>query len=118
MSEHHVDIVVLQPLQRALQTLNNVLLAQPPRVGLLASRAKVDLGRQHVLVARPRQLFEGIAHLHLALALRIYLGRVEEIDAVAPRCLHALLDNVALLRSAVRQPPAQREHGHLQSRGT
>jgi hypothetical protein len=43
MGEDDVNIVMLETLERALQALDNVLLAQSPGVGLLASCSKVDL---------------------------------------------------------------------------
>jgi hypothetical protein len=41
--EHDVDVVVLQALERALETLDDVLLAQSTGVGLLASCSEENL---------------------------------------------------------------------------
>ena len=40
-----------------------------------------QLGRQHVAVARPAQLGDGLAHDALGLAAGVGLGVVEEVDA-------------------------------------
>jgi hypothetical protein len=61
------------------------------------------------------KLLEGIAHLNLALARRVDLSGIEEVDAMVPGSLHALLHNVALLCSSIGQPASQREHGDLQT---
>lgn len=53
MSEDNIDVVMLQALQRALQTLDDMLLAQTAGVGLLPRCAEEDLGGQDVLVTRP-----------------------------------------------------------------
>ena len=75
------------------------------------------LCRQNVLVTRPAQLLERITHLDLTLALGVHLSRIEEVDAITPSCLHALLDNVALLCSTVGEPSTQGEDRHLQASG-
>lgn len=43
MSENDVDIVELQALERALEALDEMLLAQAVGIGLLATGAKEDL---------------------------------------------------------------------------
>lgn len=53
MSKYNIDVVVLQALQGALQSLNDVLLAQTTGVGLLPRGAEEDLCRQNVFVPRP-----------------------------------------------------------------
>jgi hypothetical protein len=96
VGEDDVDVVVLQTLQGALEALNHVLLAEAASVGLLASCAKEDLCRKDVLVARPGELLEGVAHLDLRLTVSIGLRCVEEVDSVVPCGFQALLDDVAL----------------------
>lgn len=117
VGQDDIHIRLLQPLQRALEALDDVLPAQAAGVGLLAAGAEEDLGAQHVLVARPVELLERVAHLHLALSVGVDLGGVEEVDAVVPGGLHALLDDRAVLRAAVGEPAAQREDGDLQAAG-
>jgi hypothetical protein len=46
------------------------------------------LGRQDVLIARPVQLFEGLAHLEFALSSGVHFSCVEEIDTFRPLSLH------------------------------
>lgn len=43
---------------------------------------------------------------------------VEEVDSIVPCSFHALLDNVSLLCSTVREPATEREHRDLQSART
>lgn len=43
MREDDIDVVVLETLERALQALDNVLLAQSSGVGLLAASSKENL---------------------------------------------------------------------------
>jgi hypothetical protein len=90
-----IDVRVLQTGQGALEPLNDVLLGQAPGVGLLPLCAEEDLCRQDVLVTWPGELLEGLAHLELALSGRVDLGSVEEVDAVVPGSLHAVLDERA-----------------------
>jgi hypothetical protein len=116
--EHNVHVRLLQPLQRALETLDNVLPAEATGVGLLAACAEEDLGAEDVLVTRPVELLEGIAHLNLALTVGVHLRGVEEVDAVVPGGLHALLDNVAVLSAAVGEPATKGEDGNLETAGT
>lgn len=91
----------------------------PPRTSNPAPPTSelTHLGSQNILIPRPVQLLKRAPHLDLALARRVRLGRVEEVDAVVPGRLHALLDDVALLRAAIGEPAAQREDRDLQARG-
>ena len=43
MSKYNIDVVVLQTLERALEALDDVLLAQSTGVGLLASCSEENL---------------------------------------------------------------------------
>jgi hypothetical protein len=116
--ENNVHVWLLQPLQRALETLDNVLPAEAASVGLLAASAEEDLGGEHVLITRPVELLERLTHLDLALAVGVDLGGVEEVDTVVPGSLHALLDNVAVLGAAVGEPSSEREDGDLEAAGS
>ena len=79
--------------------------------------AEEDLGREHILVSRPRQLLQCLAHLDLALAVRVDLSGVEEVDAIIPRRLKAILHDVALLCASVREPSAEGEDRDLETGG-
>jgi hypothetical protein len=116
--EHDVHVRLLQPLKRALETLDNVLPAEAASVGLLATSAEEDLGAQDVLIARPVELLERSAHLDLTTAIGVDLGSVEEVDAVVPGSLHALLDNVAVLSATVGEPATEGEDRDLETAGT
>ena len=118
MCEDDINVRLLQALERVLKTLDDVLAGETASVGLLATSAEEDLGRDHVLVTRPCELLERLTHLNLALAVGVRLGSVEEVDAVAPRRLEAVLDDLALLRATVCEPASEREDGDLQSGGT
>jgi len=115
--ENNVHVRLLQPLQRALETLDNVLSAEATGVGLLTASAEEDLGAQNVLVTGPVELLEGIAHLNLALTVGVDLGGVEEVDAVVPGGLHALLDNVAVLGATIGEPATEGEDRDLETAG-
>lgn len=117
MSEHDVHVRLLQAGQRALQALDDVLAGETAGVGLLAASAEEDLRGEHVLVTRPVELLERLSHFDFALAIGVDLGGVEEVDAVVPGSLKAVLDDLALLGAAVGEPAAEREDGDLQSSG-
>jgi hypothetical protein len=116
--EHNVHVRLLQPLQRALETLDNVLPAEAAGVGLLAAGTEEDLGAEHVFVTGPVELLKRLAHLDLTLAIGVDLGGVEEVDTVVPGSLQALLDNVAVLGATVGEPSTKREDGDLEAAGS
>lgn len=111
----NVHVGLLKPLQRALESLNDVLPAQATGVGLLATSTEEDLCAQDVLVTGPVELLEGVSHFDLTGAVGVDLGSVEEVDSVVPCGLHALLDNVAVLGAAVGEPAAEGEDRDLQT---
>jgi hypothetical protein len=115
VGKDNVDVGLLQPLQRALQSLDNVLPAQTAGVGLLASSTEEDFGRQNVLVSGPVELLQGLSHLHLGLTRGIGLGSVKGVDAMVPGSLQALLDNLTLLGSSVGEPSTKGEDAHLET---
>jgi len=108
--KNNVHVGLLQSLQRALESLHDVLPAQATSVGLLAAGTEEDLCAQDVLVAGPVELLEGSAHLDLASTVGVDLGGVEEVDSVVPGSLHALLDNVAVLSATIGEPSAEGEN--------
>ena len=87
------------------------LTASPSR-----SQAPEELGRDHVVQARPLQRLERLAHHDLALAAGVDLGVVEEVDAARPtrrpasRVAAAGVDLVV-----VRDPGAERQLADLQA---
>jgi hypothetical protein len=58
--------------------------------------AKAYLGGQDVLVARPREFFQRLAHFELALAGSVDLGSIKEVDTMVPSSLHAIFDDGTL----------------------
>jgi hypothetical protein len=115
MSEHNIHVRLLETLERALQTLHHMLPRQSTGVGLLATRAEEDFGGEDVLIARPVELLERLAHLDLALAVGVDFCSVEEVDAMIPRCLEAFFYDAALLRATVCQPATEREDRHFEA---
>ena len=115
--KNDIHVRLLQSLQRALESLHNVLPAQSTGVGFLAAGTEENLGAQDVLVAGPVELLEGVAHLDLTGTVGVDLGGVEEVDSVVPCSLHALLDNVAVLGAAVGEPSAEGEDRDLETAG-
>jgi len=101
VSIDNVHIWLLHALQRALQTLDNVLLAKTSGIGLLASSTEEHLGRKHILVARPGKLLESLAHLDLGSTIGVRLSSIEEVTPVAPSSGEAVFDNASLLRATV-----------------
>ena len=63
-------------------------------------------------------LLEGLAHDNLAVARRICLSVVKEIDTVLERDSHALVRGVLVGGAPVRGPGANADGRHLQSRPT
>jgi hypothetical protein len=55
------------------------------------------------------------AHFNLTLATSICFGRVEHVDAVLPRGLQIMLDDIAFLSAAIGKPSFQREDGNFQT---
>lgn len=92
-----------------------MFLRETAGVGLLAAGAEENLGAEDVLVARPVELLERVAHLDLGLAIGVDLRRVEEVDTVVPSGLEALLDNITLLSAAVCEPTAEGKDGDLET---
>lgn len=115
--KNNVHVGLLQSLQRALESLHDVLPAQATSVGLLAAGTEEDLCAQDVLVAGPVELLEGSAHLDLASTVGVDLGGVEEVDSMVPGSLHALLDNVAVLSATIGEPSAEGENRDLETAG-
>ncbi len=103
-----VDDVRLQPTQAVLDLLLDRLARQTALVGTRPHRAP-DLGREHRLLAPP---LEGLADDLLRLALRVDVGRVDEVDAGVER---AVDDADALLVAGVA-PLAEHHRAETQRR--
>ena len=102
-----VDVVHPQPLQRAVDGRHDVLARQAAAVGVLGDRVE-HLGGDHHLFA-PGQLLDRAAEHGFALATRIHVGGIEEVDAV--------LDGPLVERAAGGfvqdpRPPVRRAVGH------
>lgn len=65
MCEDNIDVRLFEALERALESLNDVLPAQATSVWLLASSSKEDLGSKHVLVAGPCKFFECLSGISI-----------------------------------------------------
>src|SRR5204862_4040224 len=74
-----------------------------------------ELGRHDVLHARPGELLQRLAHDLLALAVRVDLGVVEEIDAAIEGRRHAVARRGGVDLVAVRHPRAEGKLAHLQA---
>ena len=115
-----VDEVEPHARERAVDRVHQVLAVQ--RVDavraarLVAARqAPEELGRDDVVQPRPLQRLERFAHHHLALAARIGLGVVEEVDAGVHRGGQHLGGGRRADLGVVRDPRAERESTHLQA---
>lgn len=115
MRKHDIHIRLLQPRKRALQSLNNMLLAQPPRIRLLSSSTKEYLRAKHILISRPSQLTQRITHLDLRLAICVDLGCVEEIYSILPCCGKDVFYDAAFLGAAVGEPATEGEDADFQA---
>jgi len=80
-----IDMVDLEPPERGIDGIEDVLARQPPVVRPLAHLV-VDLGRDDDFVALGEVLERAPQHL-LADAERVDVGGVEEVDAVLERAL-------------------------------
>jgi len=79
-----VDEVGLEPAQRSVAGLQDVLAAEPATVGSRTHRA-VDLGREHDLVARDHLPQPAPGYL-FARAVGVDVRGVEEVDSGLERC--------------------------------
>src|SRR5690348_2342703 len=73
-----VDEIGLEPAQRRVAGLEDVLAAEPAAIGTRAHRT-IDLGREHDLVARSHFAQPAAGYLFTD-AGRVHVGSVEEID--------------------------------------
>jgi hypothetical protein len=101
-----VDVVDVESAQAVVDRVLDVLGGEPALVAIVTHRA-VHLGRDHDLLARDLEVLQRAAEHALALALRVDVGGVEEVDAVLERLLDVrqrggLIEHpVAPLRRAV-----------------
>jgi hypothetical protein len=131
MGKDNIDIRLLETLERALETLDDVLSAKTAGVGLLAASSEEDLCGEDVpgwvsekhaidlygylLVARPGKLLEGSAHLNLRFTVGVDLSGVESVDTMIPSLLENLLDDIALLGASICQPASKTEDTDLET---
>src|SRR5690606_10538540 len=118
VAENDVDVVEAQPLERRVDRLHQVLAVEGVlRVGPVVD-APIELGRYHVGAAGPAEPAEGLAHKLFALAGRVRLGVVEEVDASLVGDLHALHAGLEIELVGERDPGAERQDAQLESGAT
>lgn len=110
----HVHVLHVQPLQRGLGPLDDVLARQALVVG--ARPAPEDLGGDDEVGALPAELADGLAHDLLGPAVGVDLGVVEEVDAVVAAALEKGLGFLDVQLVAEGHPRPVRQLGHLQPR--
>src|SRR6202040_3317412 len=81
-----VDMVGLQTAETGLHTVHNVAPRSPDVIPSRADPA-IDLGRDHDILPRDVKVFQRLAENLFALALRIIVRRIKEIDAAVNRRL-------------------------------
>ena len=105
---------VLQPPQRRFARLHDVAARRAAVVAIRTGR-QPDLRREHDVVA-PARPFEDLADDAFAVAARVHVGGVDEVDAGIERGQQQLLGGLVVGRSAeVHRPEAQRGHLHAGS---
>ena len=109
-----VDEVGAEPLERAVDGVEQVLAVERvPHVRDVVE-APVHLRGQHVRPSWPAELGDDAAHDRLALAAGVGLGVVEEVAAGVVGRLHALHRQVVLHLGVERHPRAERQHRQLE----
>jgi hypothetical protein len=110
-----VDVVEPEPSERCVDRREDVLAAQP-RAVLAGHRAPVHLRREDVLLARPEEPAQNAPRDHLALALVVDVGRVEEDDAALDRPAHDRLGLVLADRPPALRARAEAHHSEADAR--
>src|SRR4029077_11394997 len=81
-----VDMVGLQTAETGLHTVQNVT-ARSPDVIPPRADATIDLRRDHDILPRDVQVFQGLPENLFALTLRVTVRRIKEVDATVNRRL-------------------------------
>ncbi len=118
MAEHEVHVVELQPLQRAVDRLPQILAIERVLFVRAVVEAPVELGRDDVGRAAPTGLSQHLAHDRLRPTVGVRLGIVEKVDAGVIGGRHALAGGVRAQLVAVGDPRAERKRAHLEPGGT
>src|SRR5712672_1220864 len=85
-----VDMVGLQTAETGLDAVHNVASRSPDIIPPRADAA-IDLGRDHDILPRDVEVLQRLAENLFALALRIIVRRIKEVDAALDRCLDELI---------------------------
>ena len=110
-----VDEVLLQPLERAVDGLHQVLAVERvAHVRRLWRPQNTFVVRTYDQRGQPSSPKDA-THDRLALPAGVGLGVVEEVAAAVVRRLHALHRHVVLHLLVERDPRAERQHRHLQA---
>ena len=113
VAEHEVHVVEFEAVERGIDRAQQVFAVE----GVPGVRAVVDpeveLGRHQVLVPRPLEFGQCLAHQGLGLATCIGLRIVEEVDARLPGGLHALERRLPTELGRERHPGSERQGAHL-----
>src|SRR3984957_8040678 len=85
-----VDMIRLQAAQTSLNAVHDVA-ARGPDVIAPRADAAVDLGRDHDMLACDLEVLQRLSEDLFALALRINIRGIEEVDPALNRCLNQLI---------------------------
>ena len=106
MRKYHIDVRLLQSLQRALQSLDDMFPRETAGIGFLSPCPEEYLGNEDKLIARPRQFLQSFAHLDLTLTIGINLRSVKGIYSIVPCRFQNVFDDTSLLGFTIGQPSA------------
>src|SRR6202044_3713826 len=84
------DMVSLQAAETRLDAVHDVA-ARGPDVIAARADAAVDLGRDHDLVPRDIEVLQRLSEDLFALALRVNIRGIKEVDPTLDRCLDQLI---------------------------
>ena len=80
VSEDNINVVHLQPGQRVVQPLDQVLPRQPSRIEVLSAGTEEDLGGDDQVGSLPSTFLDDSAHLDFRVSLGVAFSRVEHVD--------------------------------------
>ena len=107
-------MIELEALERTVHAFHNVFHAQPILIRGLA--APEDLGGNHVLLARPAQFLQRLAHHALGFAIGIPFSVVKEVHAQIPGRRHDFLGFFHIHLVVVCYPGAKGEFREFNTR--
>ena len=118
VTEHEVDEVEAEALERAVDRLGEVLAIEGEAHVGDVEESPVELRGDDVLVPLPAQLPERVTHDALGLTGGVRLGVVEEVDARVlggAETLGRLVGRFDLIGVGERDPTAEGEQAHLET---